>query len=633
MVLALFTYAQQVSVSNNLLYDVWLTPNLRVGVRLAPHWSVGLTGGFRPWPSDDATTRKWKHLLLSPDVRFWTDSVSVHHFFGANVIYSHYNVADVRFPFGLYKGVRNERRQGDLAALGMFYGYSWPLGRFWNVEALAGVAVGYTQYNRYACAHCGAKMGKDSKPVVIPQAALNIVYIIPGRPRRTEKAFEPVEQDTVVYVVEEVPFVPVLSEVPDFTGQAGLLQHDNPVLHHISQYRPYDRTQILRRDKEALYVYFPVGVSVLHPEFRENAPVLSRIIDITRQIMADSTSSVKTIQIVGLASIEGSIAGNEKLGQDRAIALQRYIQQQLSLPDSLFDTVGGGEAWAEFRDQLEELLGDGETAAREPVPTSSSRPAASPSGTTSSSRPAASPSDTTSSSRPAASPSDTTSSSRPAVYPSGTTSGSRPVASPSGTTSSSHPAASPSGTTSSSHPAVSPSDTTSSSRPAASLSDTTSSSRPAVYPSGTAITPAALQAALAVIDSEPDLNRREVLLKRLDGGRTWAYLKEHILKDQRNSGYIRIYYDYVPDTAAAVINRASGLLRTDCGDCHREALRLLQQVSGDERAQNALAVALYLCGREDEAIDCFRRAAAQGNADAQENLRQIERNRKTVITK
>lgn len=28
--------AQQVTISNNLLYDAWLTPNLRVGMRLAP---------------------------------------------------------------------------------------------------------------------------------------------------------------------------------------------------------------------------------------------------------------------------------------------------------------------------------------------------------------------------------------------------------------------------------------------------------------------------------------------------------------------------------------------------------------------------------------------------------------------
>lgn len=41
---------------------------------------------------------------------------------------------------GLYKSVRNERRQGDLIALGVFYGHSWPLKRYWNIEALIGIA-------------------------------------------------------------------------------------------------------------------------------------------------------------------------------------------------------------------------------------------------------------------------------------------------------------------------------------------------------------------------------------------------------------------------------------------------------------------------------------------------------------
>ena len=106
------------TLTNNLLYDATLTPNLRLGARLSPHWSLGLTAGYRPWPTDDNESKKWKHLLLAPDARYWTDSVNVHHFFGFNLIYSHYNVAEVKFPFGLWKSVRDERRQGDLAAVG-----------------------------------------------------------------------------------------------------------------------------------------------------------------------------------------------------------------------------------------------------------------------------------------------------------------------------------------------------------------------------------------------------------------------------------------------------------------------------------------------------------------------------------
>ena len=490
------TFAQQVTVSNNLLYDAWLTPNLRVGIRTAPHWSVGLTGGYRPWPTDDNATRKWRHLLISPSVRYWKDSVNVHRFWGANIIYSHYNVGGVTFPFGLYKSVRNERRQGDLIALGVFYGHSWPVNRYWNIEALIGIAGGYTKFDRYECVHCGKELGSEKKLFGIPLAAINILYNIPGRPAKVLPPEEPVI--VVPPTPEPEPFVPVIHAVPDNTGRAGQLQKDNPVLAHVSQYRPYDRTRILRRDKDALYVYFPVAKSVLHAEFRENEPVLKRIVDIASQIMADTTSSVKVIQIVGLASIEGAIPGNERLAKDRALALQYYMQDQLQIPDSLFETVGGGEAWAEFRDQLEECVAISSPQQQE------------------------------------------------------------------------------------------------------------------------------LQQALDIIDSESNLDVREQKLRRMNGGKTWQYLRENILKDQRNSGYIRIYYDYVPDKAAKVINEASELLKTDCSDCHHEALQQLLTVRDDERAQNALGTAYWLCGQQQEALDCFRRAAASGNADAQENLRQLE---------
>ena len=126
---------------------------------------------------------------------------------------------------------------------------------------------------------------------------------------------------------------------------------------------------------------------------------------------------------------------------------------------------------------------------------------------------------------------------------------------------------------------------------------------------------------ISIIDTESDLNQRERKLRQLNGGRTWNYLKEHILKDQRNSGYVRIYYDYVPDTAAKTINRASELIGQGQ---YAEALTLLDGVRSDERAQNALGVALWQTGQQEEALRCFRRAAQQGNADARENLRQLE---------
>ena len=182
---ALKADAQDWTISNNLIYDATLTPNLRIGARIDQHWSAGFTAGYRPWPTSDDTSRKWRHLLLSPDVRYWKDSVNVGHFFGANLIYSHYNVADIDLI--IYKGVKGERRQGDMGALGVFYGYSWVLGRHWNLEALAGVAVGYAKYDEFECGLCGTKTGDGKKVFLLPQLGLNIVFNIPGRPKQPPK--------------------------------------------------------------------------------------------------------------------------------------------------------------------------------------------------------------------------------------------------------------------------------------------------------------------------------------------------------------------------------------------------------------------------------------------------------------
>ena len=492
--------AQQVTLSNNLLYDATLTPNLRLGVRLSPHWSLGLTAGYRPWPTDDETVRKYKHLLLSPDLRYWKDSVNVHHFFGINPVYVHYNISGIKLPFNLYQLDKEKRYQGDFIGLGGFYGYSWPLGRHWNFEALIGAVVGYTKYDNYQCGHCGTKIGTEKKVLVFPQAGLSLVYNIPGRPRKVEEPvlMQPMEAPVTATVVVK-PFVPVVTGVPEFKGRAGQLQQENPVVQHISNYRPYDRTRILRKEKDALFVHFELGKSLLIDNYRDNQQVLSRIVDITRQIMSDSASSVQKIQLIGLASIEGGPAVNERIAQNRALSLQKYIQQNVTVPDTLFETVGGGEAWSEFRDQLSDMVSEN----------------------------------------------------------------------------------------------------------------------------------AHLSKAIEVIDQESDDKVRERRIKQLENGRTWAYIRDYILKDLRNSGYIRIYFDYVPDKAAATINEASELLTTDCIDCHREALRLLQTVRNDERAQNALGTALWFCGYRDEALSTFRRAAANGNSDAQENLRQLE----NIITK
>lgn len=412
--------AQKVTISNNLLYDAWLTPNLRVGVKLSPHWSAGVTAGYRPWPTDDHQEKKWKHLLISPDLRYWTDSVNVHHFFGVNLIYAHFNIANVKFPFGLYKGFRNERRQGDLGALGVYYGYSWPLGRHWNIEALAGAAVGYAKYDRYECGKCGEKIGNVSRWFVIPQAALNIVFNIPGRPKR-ELTKEQVE---IPVTVEPEPQVSVESEpvVVEKTVKErplDVLVRENPFLASVSDYKPYDPSQPVRRDPHALFVYFPKSEVKIQPEWRDNQKTLDRIIDVTQKLHAEGDVRICKIQIVGLASFDGPQKLNESIAKQRAWALKRYVQEILPIGDDQFEVNFGGEDWADFRNQIEEAIAHGDAKSAE------------------------------------------------------------------------------------------------------------------------------LHQVLDIIISEQNLARREQKIKKLNGGRTYKYIRDHHLADQRNSGYLRVYFDEV----------------------------------------------------------------------------------------
>lgn len=124
---------------------------------------------------------------------------------------------------------------------------------------------------------------------------------------------------------------------------------------------------------------------------------------------------------------------------------------------------------------------------------------------------------------------------------------------------------------------------------------------------------------LKIIDETPDPNRREALLRQYDGGKPFQYLTQSVFADQRNSGYIQVYYEAVPDVAAEKINRAATLTREGKP---AEAVALIQDLN-DPRKWNTLGSALYLSGRKDEALEAFRKAVQYKNPGAEENLKAL----------
>ena len=260
-----------------------------------------------------------------------------------------------------------------------------------------------------------------------------------------------------------------------------------PVLKPISEYKPYTRDIPLRKMKDALYVHFPVGKWDLREDFRDNEATLSRIVDMMRRVKDDKTSSIVKVVIVGLASIEGSVAFNEHLAGRRAEVLKDYLDARVDMPDGVYEVVGAGEAWADLRDVIAESDLDER------------------------------------------------------------------------------------------------------------------------------------QELLQIIDNTPDENLREQRIRKLNGGRPYQYLKQSVFADQRNSGYIRAYYEAVPDKGAEAINRAVALVREGRD---AEAVTLLEPLA-DERKWNTLGVAYFKTGRRTEAVECFERAVKAGDSEAAGNLKGV----------
>ena len=171
--------AQKVALRNNLLYDATLTPNLGADIRLDSIWTVGAIVGLNAWDIDKDKNKKWRHLLIEPNVRRWLNrSPFSKSYLEGDLIYSHFNVGNTTIPFSLYDAVKEKRLQGDLFALGTKFGYSWILARTWRVEAEAGLAIGYAWFKEYDCPTCGTYLGEGDRIFLLPQLGINVVYII-----------------------------------------------------------------------------------------------------------------------------------------------------------------------------------------------------------------------------------------------------------------------------------------------------------------------------------------------------------------------------------------------------------------------------------------------------------------------
>lgn len=174
-------YAQHVAVKTNLLYDATANANLAVETRVAPLWTVELSGNLNLWKfSND---KQWRNWVLQPEIRRWFCNAFSGHFIAVHLIGGQYNIAKVNLGFKFlgtdFRQLRDSRVQGWMGGAGIAYGYDWILDKHWNLEAEIGIGWGHTRYDKYPCTVCGTKLesGKHHNYFGPTKAAINLVYV------------------------------------------------------------------------------------------------------------------------------------------------------------------------------------------------------------------------------------------------------------------------------------------------------------------------------------------------------------------------------------------------------------------------------------------------------------------------
>ena len=213
---------QDWSLRNNLFYDASGTPNLGVEVPVNGHWSLGGNVGFKPWDrfidndSNKDAPRRWRNLVVAPEARYYTDTINTGLFLTGNMLYTHYNTGNVKFPFGMYERTHDQWMQGNLFGAGLGLGYSWWLGKHLRLEAEAGVAGGWFSHDTYYinknCDNCIIE--HQTGPAVVPKLGLNLAYTFGPR----EQKPEPVERTVRLAPYDTVrpiflnPTLPIVEE-------------------------------------------------------------------------------------------------------------------------------------------------------------------------------------------------------------------------------------------------------------------------------------------------------------------------------------------------------------------------------------------------------------------------------------
>lgn len=169
--------AQKAALKTNLLYGATATPNLQLELGLSKKSTLELGAGMNWFEFSD--NKKFKHILVQPEYRYWFCETFNGSFIGIHAHGAQFNVGGWDIPVGRLDAFKNNRYEGYLYGAGISYGYQWVLSPRWNFEASLGGGFARIHYDKYQCATCGTKLDDGKYNYFgVTKAALSLIYII-----------------------------------------------------------------------------------------------------------------------------------------------------------------------------------------------------------------------------------------------------------------------------------------------------------------------------------------------------------------------------------------------------------------------------------------------------------------------
>lgn len=169
--------AQDFVVKTDLTNWATLSLNVEPEVRVGKKSTLALGLSYNPWTFSE--NRKWRHLRVQPEYRYWICRPFGGHFLGLHASYTRFNVGRVDFPGHFLPTLAEHRVQGNEWAVGLGYGYHWIISTRWSFEAEVGLGFSHADFDEYRCETCGDFLRERHTNRIMPtKLSLSFIYVI-----------------------------------------------------------------------------------------------------------------------------------------------------------------------------------------------------------------------------------------------------------------------------------------------------------------------------------------------------------------------------------------------------------------------------------------------------------------------